>query len=212
MLKNKISIVVADDHPIFRRGLVEVLEQSDDYEVLAEAGDGDEAITLITWHKPQIAILDISMPVRDGLDVLVKSRHWSNPPLFVMLTLYDDESYLKKALEYGAKGYLLKDNAESELLTCLKMVSMGKAYLSPGVSWRLLDASRQDSDPLAALSMAERRIFTLVSEFKTNADIAELLSVSIRTVQNHRTNICKKLNLSGAHALSQFAVRFAERI
>jgi len=128
-----------------------------------------------------------------------------------MLTLYDDESYLKKALEYGAKGYLLKDNAETELLNCLKMVSLGKSYLSPGVSWRLVDASGQDPDPLAALSEAEHRIFNLVSEFKTNADIAELLSVSIRTVQNHRTNICKKLNLSGAHALSQYAVRFAER-
>jgi len=209
MLKNKISIVVADDHPIFRRGLVDVLEQSDDYEVVAEAGDGDEAITQITRRKPQIAILDISMPVRDGLDVLVKARHWANPPIFIMLTLYDDESYLKKALEYGAKGYLLKDNAESELLTCLKMVSLGKSYLSPGVSWRLVEGAEQTPDPLKKLSVTERRIFTLVSEFKTNAEIAELLSVSIRTVQNHRSNICKKLGISGAHALSQFAVRFA---
>lgn len=212
MNKEKITVVVADDHPIFRRGLVETLEEATGYEVVAEAGDGEEAIAQIRKHKPQIAILDISMPGRDGLDVLVKARHWASPPVFVMLTLYDDESYLKKALEYGAKGYLLKDNAETELLSCLKMVSMGKSYLSPGVSWRLVDASTQNSDQLAALSTAEHRIFTLVSEFKTNADIAELLSVSIRTVQNHRSNICKKLNLSGAHALSQYAVRFAERV
>lgn len=209
MTREKITIVVADDHPIFRRGLVETLEDADGYEVVAEAGDGEEAIAQIVKHRPQIAILDISMPVRDGLDVLVKARHWANPPIFVMLTLYDDEAYLKKALEYGAKGYLLKDNAEAELLTCIKMVSMGKSYLSPGVSWRLVKGTEQTSDSLQNLSKAERRIFSLVSEFKTNAEIAELLSVSIRTVQNHRSNICKKLGLSGAHALSQFAARFA---
>jgi len=209
MTKGKITIVVADDHPIFRRGLVDTLEDSDGYEVVAEASDGNEAIALIVKYKPHIVILDISMPVRDGLDVLVKARHWANPPIFIMLTLYDDESYLKKALEYGAQGYLLKDNAESELLTCLKMVTLGKTYLSPGVSWRLVEGAEQAPDPLKNLSTTERRIFTLVSEFKTNAEIAELLSVSIRTVQNHRSNICKKLGISGAHALSQFAARFA---
>lgn len=209
MLKEKVTIVLADDHPIFRRGLADTLEDAEGYVVVAEASDGDEAIAHIARYKPHIAILDISMPHRDGLDVLVKARRWANPPIFVMLTLYDDESYLKKALEYGAKGYLLKDNAEAELITCLKMVSLGKTYLSPGVSWRLVEGAEQAPDPLKDLSVAEHRIFTLVSEFKTNAEIAELLSVSIRTVQNHRSNICKKLGLSGAHALSQFAARFA---
>ncbi len=207
VMKEQTTIVIADDHPLFRRGLVEVLQDFEEYKVLGEAGDGDEAITKIVQHKPDIAILDISMPVRDGLDVLVKAQHWANPPKFIMLTLYDDEAYLKKALQYGARGYLLKDNAETELLTCLHMVIQGKAYLSPGVSWRLLDKSIQESDPLENLSATERKVFSLVAEFKTNADIAELLSVSIRTVQNHRSNICKKLGLSGAHALTQFAAR-----
>ncbi|GBE08884.1 oxygen regulatory protein NreC [bacterium BMS3Bbin11] len=210
MLKEKVTIVLADDHPIFRRGLVDTLEDAEAYHVVGEAGDGNEAIALITRLKPHIAILDISMPQRDGLDVLVKAQHWASPPIFVILTLYDDESYLKKALEYGAKGYLLKDNAETELITCLDMVSIGKTYLSPGVAWRLVEGTEQSHDSLEQLSTAERRIFTLVSEFKTNAEIAELLSVSIRTVQNHRSNICKKFGLSGAHALTQFAARFSD--
>ena len=145
------------------------------------------------------------MPRLNGLDVLVKARHWSRKPIFVILTMYDNEAYLRKALEYGALGYILKDNAESELLSCLKMVAGNKHYFSPGVSWMLVNNNLKGTDFSGKLSSTEQQIMNLVGEFKTSAEIASLLSVSVRTVQNHRANICKKLGLSGANALSKYA-------
>lgn len=199
------TVIIADDHPIFRRGLCEVFNETDRYRVIGEAGDGVEALSLIRSSNPDIAILDISMPEMDGLDVLIKTRHWAEPPIVVVLTLYDDEAYLRKALENGALGYILKDNAESELIDCLDMVVQGKHYLSPAVSWMLVQPMKAANDPVHKLTVAEHRILTLVSEYKSNAQIADLLSISIRTVQNHRANIRKKLGLSGPNSLLRFA-------
>ncbi len=199
------TIVVADDHPIFRRGLADVIADTGRYDVVAQAGNGKEAVDAILTHHPDCAILDIAMPVMDGFEVLIKSRHWPDPPIFVMLTMYDDEAYLNKSLEYGAQGYVLKDNAEQEIIHCLQLIEQGKPYLSPGISWRLVNRGGSD---LEKLSPAERKVFLLVSDFKTNADIAELLGVSTRTIENHRAHICKKLNLSGPHALSQYVAGY----
>ena len=202
------TIILVDDHPIFRRGLAEVIAEYEQYNVVAEAGDGEEAIKAIMQHRPDFVILDVSMPNMDGFDVLIKATHWADPPLFVMLTMYDDEAYLKKALEYGAKGYLLKDNAEQEIIECLKRVAKGKPYISASVSWQLAkpEKSSQTSD-LDKLSPAEHKVFSLVSDFKTNPEIAGLLSISIRTVENHRAHICKKLGLKGPHALTQYVAK-----
>lgn len=198
------TLIVADDHPIFRRGLCEVFNETNRYSVIGEAADGLEAIALMRSSRPDIAVLDISMPGMDGLDVLIKTRQWANPPIVVVLTLYDDEAYLHKALDNGALGYVLKDNAESELIACMDMVVQGKHYLSPGVSWMLVHPPGMANDPVQSLTAAEHRVLTLVSEYKSNADIAELLSISIRTVQNHRANIRKKLGLKGPNSLLQF--------
>lgn len=200
-MKIPSTIVLADDHPIFRRGLVDIIAEYSQYRVVAEACDGQQALEAIQRHQPDIAILDISMPVMDGFKVLLKGQHYSNPPLFIMLTMYDDKAYLEKALEYGAIGYLLKDNAEQELLNCLTMVEQGNHYLSPGVSRHLIDPTQSG---LKQLSHAERRVFMLVSEYRTNTEIAKILSVSVRTVENHRARICKKLGLSGPHALTHY--------
>jgi DNA-binding NarL/FixJ family response regulator len=199
------TILIADDHPIFRRGLVEVIAATGQYQVIAEANNGIETIELIHQHRPDCVILDISMPVTDGFEVLITAQHWSTPPTFIMLTMYDDEAYLRKALEYGAKGYILKDNAEQEILYCLTMIGQDKHYLSPGVSRHLINPG--DSS-LEKLSPTERKVLLMVSDFKTNQEIAELLSISKRTVENHRAHICKKLGLSGPHALSQHVASF----
>lgn len=198
------TIVLVDDHPIFRRGLAEVIAEDENYKVVAEAGDGEEAIDAILAHRPEFVILDVSMPKMDGFDVLVKASQWASPPAFIMLTMYDDEAYLKKALEYGAKGYLLKDNAEQEIMNCLTLVGRGKPYISASVSWQLTKPAETGQDKL---SPAERRVFSLVSDFKTNPEIAKLLSVSTRTVENHRARICKKLGLKGPHALTQYVAK-----
>ncbi len=198
------TIVLVDDHPIFRRGLAEVIAEDENYKVVAEAGDGEEAIDAILIHRPKFVILDVSMPHMDGFDVLVKASQWSDSPAFIMLTMYDDEAYLKKALEYGAQGYLLKDNAEQEMMNCLAVVGRGKPYISASVSWQLTKPTETAADKL---SPAERRVFSLVSDFKTNPEIAKLLSVSTRTVENHRARICKKLGLKGPHALTQYVAK-----
>ena len=199
------TIIIADDHPIFRRGLCEVFNETNRYRVVGEASDGLAALSLMRSAQPDIAVLDISMPEMNGLDVLVKTRQWAKPPVVVVLTMYDDEAYLHKALENGALGYVLKDNAESELIACMDMVAQGKHYLSPGVSWMLVHPHSTGDDPLQKLTATEHRVLTLVSEYKSNAEIAGLLSISIRTVQNHRANICKKLGLKGPNSLLQFS-------
>ena len=202
------SIVLADDHPIFRRGLVDIISEHAEFKVVAEAADGGQALDAIQEYHPDIAILDISMPVLDGFEVLLKAQHNSYTPRFIMLTMYDDKVYLEKALEYGAMGYLLKDNAEQELFNCLNMVEQGKHYLSPGVSRHLLEPQQP---VLEILTPTERKIFILVSEFKTNTNIANLLAVSIRTIENHRARICKKLGLSGPHALSDYIASLSDK-
>ncbi len=207
MKSEKTNVLIADDHPIFRRGLFEIIEESEGFHVIAEADDGETALCALRDVRPDIAVLDIAMPNMGGLDVLVKTGHWGEKPIFVLLTMYDDEIYLRKALEFGALGYLLKDNAESELIACQNDVLAGKHYISPGVSRTLAESSGTSADLLEKLTPTERKIFLLIADYKNNNEIAELLGISIRTVQNHRFNICQKLNLRGHNALIRLATQ-----
>ncbi len=208
MKPEKTKVLIADDHPIFRRGLLEIIGESEGFYVAAEADDGDRALRALRMVRPEIAILDIAMPKMGGLDVLAKTGHWAQRPVFVLLTMYDDEIYLRKALEFGALGYLLKDNAETELIACLHDVLAGKHYISPGVSRTLAESTGAAGNPLDHLTPTERKIFLLIAEYKNNHEIAELLGISIRTVQNHRANICQKLNLHGHNALIRLATQY----
>ena len=207
MKPNKINILIADDHPIFRRGLFEIIEESTLYHVISEVDDGEQALLCLRNTQPEVAILDINMPIISGLDVLAKTSHWGVKPIFVILTMYDDEIYLRKALEFGALGYILKDNADSELISCLQNVLAGKIYISPGVSRKLVDASTVPQNLLEQLTPTERKILFLIAEYKSNGKIAELLNVSIRTVEKHRANICLKLKLHGHNALIKFTTQ-----
>lgn len=202
------SVLIADDHPIFRRGLREVIEAHPDYTVIAEAEDGTRALRLIRTNTPDLAILDISMPEADGLDVMAQARRWPDAPRFIILTLYEQEDCFRRAIELGAMGYLLKENAEEELITCMQSVSRGRRYLSPAVSWKLVEGVDRQSvtGPISTLTPTEVRILKLIAEHKTSREIGELLSVSHRTVQNHRNNIARKLDLHGTHALLRFAL------
>jgi len=198
------TVVIADDHPIFRRGLREVIKDHGRFELVAEAADGHQALRVLREYRPRLAVLDIGMPGIDGLDVLAQAVRWPDAARFVMLTLFDDPGYCRRARELGALGYLLKENAERDLIRCLLEVAHGRAFVSDD----LLDGTDQDGrleDPLGALSAAERRVLRLVAEYKSSREIAEVLSISPRTVENHRANMAQKLELKGPNALLRFA-------
>jgi DNA-binding NarL/FixJ family response regulator len=207
------SVLIVDDHPIFRRGLYEIIQETSEFHIIAEADNGEKALKVLRDTLPAIVILDIALPDLSGLDILVKINHWGARPIVVLLTMYDDEIYLRKALEFGALGYLLKDNAEYELIDCLHAVIAGKHYISPGVSHALAESSlKVQKNQLDQMTSTERKIFLLISDYKTNNDIAELLGVSIRTVQNHRANICRKLGLHGYNALIKLANQYRSHV
>jgi DNA-binding NarL/FixJ family response regulator len=205
-------VFIADDHHIFRQGLLKLLEAEKAITVVGESGDGLEALQMIREQKPDIAILDISMPNMNGLEIV---KHIKKDELlieFIILTMYDDEEYFNEALECGVKGYLLKDNAISDLLQCVKCVLQGKYYVSPLISEYLVNREKRvkqlrcEHPGFEKLTTMEKRILKLISENKTSKEIAEVLYISHRTVQNHRTHICEKIGLKGHHKLLQFAL------
>jgi len=201
------SILIADDHPIFRHGLREVIQSSGQFEVVAEAGDGVQALRLLRLHRPSMAVLDIAMPEADGLDVLAQVMRWPDAPRVVMLTMYDDTGYLRAAVELGAFGYLLKEHVESEVIRCLLTVRRGRRYLGSGLPGRIDEHGDPSlTAPVELLSPAERRVLHLVAEYKSSREIAELLSISPKTVENHRANMVRKLEIRGANALLRFAL------
>lgn len=203
------TILIADDHPVFRRGLREVLEEGNRYSVIGEVGDGLAALREIRERRPHAVVLDISMPELDGLEVMRQAKTWPEAPLFVVLSMYSD--FVEAALEAGAAGYILKENAVDEVHDCLSAVMAGRPYVGQGTDV-ILDGKRTErADPLSVLTPTERRVVKLVGEVKTSREIAEILCVSIRTVQNHRARACAKLGLEGSQSLLRFALSRAEK-
>lgn len=200
------SVLIADDHPIFLRGLREILSASEAFQVVAEASDGQLALRLIREHRPHLALLDVSMPQMDGLSVLEQTQRWPDAPHCVILTMHDERAYFNRAFRLGARGYLLKEQAEEELERCLRAVIDGQRYVGSGINWKLDDlGSPRASNPLAALTAAEQRVLELVADYRSSREIAELLNISVRTVDNHRAHILRKLELRGSNALLRFA-------
>lgn len=208
----KIRILIADDHPVVRQGLINIIERDPSFQIVAQVGDGNEVLPLIRERNPHIVLLDISMPNRSGLEVLRDAKEKNLPTRFIILTMYKDEEYFDEATDLGVKGYLLKDNTVVELLDCLRAVSNGKYYISPELSGYLIDRNikaktlSQEIPALEKLTSTEKRVLKLISENRTSKEIAEEMFVSVRTVQNHRNNICHKLGLSGHNKLLQFAL------
>lgn len=207
----QLKVIIADDHPIFRAGLLRILEDEPAIEIIGETGDGEEALNLIKTLKPVLAILDISMPGKSGLEIVQDVLAQNQETAFIILTMYREEEYFNHALDSGVKGYLLKENASDELLNCIKSVVEGRHYVSPVLSEYLINRTTQTqlspSDSLLSkLTQMEVRILQLIAENKTSKEIADELFISHRTVQNHRTNICNKLDLKGHNRLLQFAL------
>jgi two-component system, NarL family, response regulator NreC len=210
---NPIRILLADDHNVMRRGLRLLLENQRSFEVVAEASDGRQAVELAETLKPDVVVMDIAMPNLSGIEAAKRiSAALPNTPI-VILSMHSDESYVLRALKAGAKGYLLKDSAEGDLIQAIRSVHEGKAFFSPEISRMLVDdyireiRMRGVDDSYELLTAREREILQLLAEGKSNKDIASLLNLSLYTVETHRRNLQDKLNLHSVAELILYAVR-----
>ena len=217
-MKDKTRIVIVDDHPIFRRGLKEIIESDNQFVVSGEADDGESAIQQIKALKPDVAVVDLHLPKTSGLHVLRATRAFAHPPVIIVLTMQADEGTFNAAMDAGAQGYMLKENAVNDVLAGLKAVAAGGVFISPSVAQFLVrrhqraSALKEQKKGLAALTPTERRILRLVAENKTNKEIGRELFISHRTVETHRSHICEKLELSGNRALLAFAFEHKSEI
>jgi DNA-binding NarL/FixJ family response regulator len=203
-------ILLVDDHPIFRAGLVRIIEEDGSFSIIGQAGDGEAALELVSSLHPDLVLLDISLPLMDGLEVARRISALALPTGVVVLTMYKDARYLTAALDLGVRGYMLKDDIASELISCLKAVARGGHYISPAISHLLIERNRKGGggrpSGINDLTPAERGILRLLADNRTSKDIAATLFVSERTVENHRMNICHKLGIRGHNKLLQFAI------
>jgi len=209
----KIRVLLADDHTLMRRGLRLIVEQQPDLVVVGEAEDGRQAVALSASVKPDVAVLDIGMPNLNGIEAAKQLTDGDSGAAVVILSMHADETYILRALKAGARGYLLKDSAESDLVRAIRSVAEGKAFFSPAVSKVMLEdyvkklqrTGSEDSYDL--LTPREREILQLVAEGKSNKEVANLLHLSVYTVETHRANIMEKLKLKGVPELILYAVR-----
>ena len=217
-MRQRVKILIVDDHPVFRRGLREIIEEQQAFEVVGEAADGAVGLHLAAELQPDIVVLDVDMPQINGLQMARALRKDGSAVQVVFLTMHGDEDLFNAALDLGVKGYVLKENAGSEIVSCLVSVAKGEAYVSPLLTGFLL-RRRGRAEMLAThrpglsdLTTAEKRILKRIAEKKTSREIALELNVSPRTVETHRTNICTKLSLKGSNSLLQFALENKEAL
>jgi len=212
-MNDLIRILIADDHPVFRQGLRQIIETDPQLKVSAEAADGEQALARLQDTPVDVAMLDLTMPLKDGFAVARAARELRLAVPLVFLTMHKDEHYLHAALDLGVIGYVLKDSAITEIVSCLKAVVAGQDYISPALSSFLIRRSNRAASLAAAkpaleqLTPAERHILKLIAEGQTSRTIAAELGIGIRTVEHHRNNITTKLELHGSHALIKFALQ-----
>ena len=211
-MRDEIRVVIADDHPIFRRGLRNVIESDPRLKVVGEAEDGETALALVETLRPEIAVLDVAMPNKDGFEVVRAIQEERLPVVVIFLTMHKDERFFNAALNRGAKGYVLKDSAVNDIVAAVKAAARGENFISPALSTFLINRNARAAALVARkpslqnLTPAERRVLQMVAAGKTSKEIAQELHISVRTVENHRAKICDKLELRGAHALLNFAL------
>lgn len=209
---SKVSLVIVDDHPLFRNGLKQVIEANPQFQLLAESGDGQTALDQISRLKPVIAVVDIHLPDFGGLELVQKLRLRRLNCRVVILTMHKDEALFNRALNLGAVGYLLKESAVTEIADCLRAAARGEHYISPAISGFVARRHQRTTElmtvnpGLERLTTAERRIMKLIAENRTSKEIAAELFISLRTVETHRANICDKLGLEGNQPLLRFAL------
>ncbi len=209
----RIRILLADDHTVMRRGLRLLLEQQTDFQVVGEADDGRQAVELAASLHPDVAVLDIGMPQLNGIEATQKIVTADPAIAVVVLSMHSDETYVLRALKAGAKGYLLKSSAEADLIQGVRAVAEGKSFFSPVIGRMLLEdymrqvAKREVEDSYDLLTPREKEILQLVAEGRTNKEVANILKLSVYTVEGHRGSILEKLNLHSVPELILYAVR-----
>jgi two-component system response regulator NreC len=208
-----IRIVLADDHAVLRAGLKSLLERQRDLQVVGEAGTGRELLAVVDETTPDIVITDIGMPRLNGVEATsqIVTRHAHTR--VIILSMHSDEGYVLRALKAGARGYLVKESAEADLMTAIRTVHAGRAFFSPSVSALLVEdyvrqmRHRGVEDSYELLSHREREVLQLIAEGQSNKDVAALLGISVSTVETHRGNVLQKLNLHSVPELILYAVR-----
>ncbi len=213
---NKTKIFLADDHAIFLKGLTRVLEEDNSLEIAGTANDGNTALEKILSIRPDIIIMDISMPGLNGLQVSEKLMETGHRFHIILLTIYSEEEIFRQALQFNVKGYVLKDQIADDILDCIRIVRTGKSYISPSLSDYLIRPSHNTApnNPalLEKLTAQEVQVLKLLAENKTSSEIASSLFISTRTVQNHRAHITQKLGLTGRHKLLEFALSLKNKL
>jgi len=208
-----IRILLADDHSLVRKGLRLLVEAQEGMQVVGEASDGREAVKLAGELAPDIAILDIAMPNLNGIEATAQLTKSDSPVKAIILSMHSDESYVVRALDAGARGYLLKDSAEDDLVQAIRTVAQGRPYFSPAISATLLEdyvrtlRQRGLTDSYELLTDREKEVLQLLAEGKSNKEVAALLNLSPYTIETHRTNMMQKLNLHNTAEIVLYAVR-----
>ena len=210
--RKPVTILIADDHPVFRKGLRDIISEENRFAVVGDTGDGGNVLELLRELKPDVLLLDLNMPGTNGLDVAASIQHENIPIRVVVLTMHKEEAVFNKVMDLGARGYVIKESAVQDILESINAVVNDEYYISPSLSQYLLKRRTKaetlfhEHPGLGDLSDSERKILKLISENRSSKDIADQLFISIRTVENHRMNICNKLRLHGSNGLLKFAI------
>ena len=207
-MREKIRILLADDHAVVRQGFKLILAAQPDMEIVGEAGNGREALDLAGQLRPDVIVMDVAMPELNGIEATRRVADLSPRSRVLALSMHKDSVYVREILRAGARGYLLKDAISSDLLAAVRAIARGEGYLSPGVSDAVLnDYRRHVTDPIDLLTSREREVLQMIAEGKTNKEIATVLNLSVYTVDAHRGRIMEKLNVHSVTDLVRFAVR-----
>lgn len=208
----KISIILADDHPMFRNGVKQALENESTFSIVGEASDGEQALQLLDERSPDVAIFDMNMPKMTGLAAAKQHKKKNGKTEIIFLTMFDDDDILNEAMDIGVKAYILKESASLDIVNAVHAVVEGRYYISPSLTDKILkrkekkDTFRSSHPKLQMLSEQERRILKMIAESKSSKQIAEELFLSQKTIDNYRFRISEKLNISGSYSLLKFAL------
>lgn len=208
-MKSEIKVFIADDHPVFLKGLRMIIESETSLQIIGEASNGSAALAMIQELKPDVAVLDLNMPNKNGFEIVRDLQENNFDVNVIFLTMHDEEATFTSALDLGVKGFILKDSAVAEIVDAIKAVANGHNFITPKFSTYLVNRSQETKNfvpKIELLTVTELKILRLIAEHKTTREIAAELFVSPRTIDRHRYNICNKLGVSGINSLLKFAI------